>query len=60
MFIPFGMCQTSDAGVCNGSFAFKGSGVVPPDGMPYSVFWWNARTLGMFPPNPQSPVTDPP
>jgi hypothetical protein len=56
----FGVCQSSDAGVCVGSFTLKGSGVVPTDGMPYSVYWWNSRMLGTLPQDPQSPITDPP
>ena len=36
-----GIDQDSAPGICDGGFRFRGSGVPPVDGLPYSVYWWN-------------------
>lgn len=61
----FGFDGTNGAGVCSGGFVLSGSGVVPANGQPYSVYWWNSRVLippltatnplGIFPGGPLPP-----
>ena len=41
----YGEYQDSDSGVCTGSWSFKGTGFLPADGMPFSVWWFNHRII---------------
>ena len=41
-----GIDQGSAPGMCNGSYTFKGSGIPPAGGLPYSVYWWNNLSPG--------------
>jgi formylglycine-generating enzyme required for sulfatase activity len=51
-----GESHSSEAGICNGSFIFKGTGTLPANGFPFSVYWHLHNHLTLPVPIPINPI----